>query len=92
MNKSSKPACDLRCSTAPELELKCETCPGRNELKPIPGMEPLPRWRFAMNDCDYRGMWRADDFDISDYHTMVLGNEIPGRTVWIQYERNGDTK
>lgn len=92
VDKSSKPACDFRCNQASELGLECETCPGRNELKPMPGMEPLPRWRYATNSFDFRGYWRARQLGAGNYGVVIRANKLHERTVWIQFERNGDAR
>jgi hypothetical protein len=45
-----------------------------------------------MNDYDFRGIWGGRQIGVEEHEIIARANKIPGRTVWIQYERNGDAK
>lgn len=86
--KKCLPACDFRCNRAQELDLECETCPGRNEEKPMPGGGELPRWRLVLK-MEFGNLirpWRDSKVNLDVISGLCYWEY--GRA-WIQFERNG---
>lgn len=91
--KECLPPCKLQCNSAPELDLECETCPHRNEAKPMPGGGERPRYRgkFYYKHGKYAGRegltpWINGEVSMAHHKaiTLVIAD---GHNAWIQFER-----